>query len=192
MGDSTHSEPDRLVLFSVTANASVEGTDLRKTIGHHFVEHRDHLYLYLLACGASPADADDLTQDTFLRLFRHLRAGKPVEKLQPWLFRVARNLLLDRRKGNQYLSAGSEIAWAVWQDTVADPSVNLEQATLTEEKHAQLDKAFQTLTPLQIQYLHLRAEGLRHREIAEIYGVAVSTVVDVVRRAVEKLGKEME
>ncbi len=82
MPDSTRSESDHLLLFSVAAGGSSDScealcaaSDLRQQVEHHFVEHRDHLYLYLLACGALPADTDDLMQDTFIRLFWHLRTG---------------------------------------------------------------------------------------------------------------------
>lgn len=196
MADSLHGESRRLFLLSA-AGAEHEGStaipDLWQQVERHFVENRDHLYFYLLACGAPPVDADDLTQDAFVRLYRHLRAGKRVERLRPWLCRIARNLLLDQRKGLRYESpASSENEWLHWQDALADPRVDLEAAALRQERRAGLERAFQALTPLQIQYLHLRADGLRHREIAEIYGVAVSSVVDAVRRALERLGKEME
>ena len=175
------------------SSSSFTAPDLWQQVERQFVEHRSPVYFYLLACGASPVDADDLTQDTFVRLYRHLRTGKRVEALRPWLCRVARNLLLDRRKGASHESpAASENDWLRWQDTLADPAVDLERDALHKERRSELDHAIQALTPLQVQYLHLRADGLRHREIAEIYGVAVSSVVDVVRRAVERLGKEME
>jgi RNA polymerase sigma factor (sigma-70 family) len=51
--------------------------------------------------GLAAADADDLTQEVFIRLYRHLRAGNRFSDLRPWLLRVARNLLLDWRKANQ-------------------------------------------------------------------------------------------
>lgn len=196
MADSLHGESQRLFLLSA-AGAEHEGSpaipDLWQQVERHFVENRDHLYFYLLACGAPPVDADDLTQDAFVRLYRYMRAGKRVERLRPWLCRIARNLLLDQRKGLRYESpAASENEWLHWQDALADPRVDLEAAALRQERRAGLERAFQALTPLQIQYLHLRADGLRHREIAEIYGVAVSSVVDAVRRALERLGKEME
>jgi Sigma-70 region 2 len=40
--------------------------------------------------GLAAADADDLTQEVFIRLYRHLRAGNRVSDLRPWLLRVAR------------------------------------------------------------------------------------------------------
>jgi RNA polymerase sigma-70 factor (ECF subfamily) len=46
------------------------------------------------------------------------------------------------------------------------------------------------LTKLQRECLHLRADGLRYREIAELMGVSMSTVVDAVRRATVNLARE--
>jgi RNA polymerase sigma-70 factor (ECF subfamily) len=49
-----------------------------------------------------------------------------------------------------------------------------------------------SLTALQRECLHLRAEGLRYREIAELMGISISTVADAVRRASLKLSREFE
>jgi len=48
------------------------------------------------------------------------------------------------------------------------------------------------LTTLQRECLHLRAEGLRYREIAELMKISISTVADAVRRATVKLAREVD
>jgi RNA polymerase sigma-70 factor (ECF subfamily) len=199
MADSIQGDPGSLTFLSGAfearseRNNSPKELDLRKQVERHFLDHRDDVYIYLLACGSVAPDADDLTQEVFIRLYQHLRAGNRVSDLRPWLLRVARNLLLDWRKANQRKRATvSDHDWLLIQDTVPDTNVNLEQAALQRERHSELRRALQSLTRLQLQYLHLRASGLRYREIAQIYGVAVSGVMDVVHRAVERLGKEME
>lgn len=194
MEDSTQGEPSGILLFASTADEASPAAppNLRQQVERHFAEHREHLYFYLLACGASSVDADDLTQDSFIRLYKHLRSGNRVERLKPWLFKVARNLLLDRRKKSQHEAPADGGLWNVWAETIVDPAADPGRAALGAERQALIERAFQALTPLQVQYLHLRADGLRHREIAEIYSVAVSTVAGTIRRAVERLGKEVE
>jgi RNA polymerase sigma-70 factor (ECF subfamily) len=48
------------------------------------------------------------------------------------------------------------------------------------------------LTSLQRECLHLRAEGLRYREIADLMEITISTVADAVRRATVKLAREVD
>jgi RNA polymerase sigma-70 factor (ECF subfamily) len=69
------------------------------------------------------------------------------------------------------------------------PGSNPEALVLERERWDGLRSAIRTLTDHQRQCLHLRAEGLRYREIAETLGITVSSVVDTLTRAVEKLRK---
>ena len=59
-----------------------------------YVEHFTAIYRYLVLSGSSPADADEIAQETFLRLFTWLSRGQRVEKPRPWLMSVAHNLRL--------------------------------------------------------------------------------------------------
>ena len=63
---------------------------------------------------------------------------------------------------------------------------------LAAEQTQRLAHAIRSLTPLQMQFLHLRAEGLRYREIAAISEVSISTVVDVIRRAIDRISKALQ
>ena len=70
----------------------------------------------------------------------------------------------------------------------ADP----EKLMLQRERLDRLRIAVLNLTPLQRKCLHLRAEGLRYREIAGLLELSPSTVMDAVRRATLKLAREFE
>jgi RNA polymerase sigma-70 factor, ECF subfamily len=63
---------------------------------------------------------------------------------------------------------------------------------LQDERLDRLHMAVLNLTALQRECLHLRAEGLRYREIAELMGISMSTVADAVRRATVKLAREVD
>jgi RNA polymerase sigma-70 factor (ECF subfamily) len=157
-----------------------------------FGELRDKIYGYLGALGASAADAEDITQESFIRLFLELRAHVEIANTSSWLFRAARNLLIDESRSSRSQATVAETEVRDWLATVPDPQIDLEASALSAERVKRLNNAMLLLTSLQLEYLHLRAEGLRYREIAEIYGVAVPTVQDVVRRAVERLGKALQ
>src|SRR2546423_9451469 len=75
---------------------------VRDEVLRRFDELRDPLRRYLLCSGARPADADDVLQDTFLQLHRHLEKGGDRSNLYGWVFQVARNLLRDERKSARH------------------------------------------------------------------------------------------
>src|SRR3984957_19969434 len=67
-----------------------------------FDELRDPLRRYLLCSGASPADADEAVQESFLRLYQHLKKSGGRSNLRGWVFQVARNYLRDERKSARH------------------------------------------------------------------------------------------
>src|SRR5262249_53097479 len=62
-----------------------------------FDSSRDGLLRYALSFGISLHDAEDVVQEMFLALFRHVRGGGSRANLQGWAFRVTHNLALKRR-----------------------------------------------------------------------------------------------
>ena len=60
-----------------------------------YEEHYSRLSRHLMLSGSTAAEADDLIQEGFLRLFRHLGSGRQVENPQGWLLRVMHNLRID-------------------------------------------------------------------------------------------------
>jgi RNA polymerase sigma-70 factor (ECF subfamily) len=158
--------------------------DLQQTIREMFYAMRAPLYRYLLGVVNNPLDAEDLTQETLIRLFQHLRKGKAVENPRAWLFRVAHNLAVDfRRSANrsqESSSAGADELGELRQD----PSPDIEQQILEQER---LDHILRRLSPLERRCMELRTEGLYYREIAEVLGIRVPTVQTVLGRAIRKL-----
>ncbi len=87
---------------------------LEDQIVHAFEQWRDAIYRYLVVAGGNPAEAEEIAQECFVRLFQTLHAGKPVEHTQRWLFRVAHNLLIDHARRTQPRSASaSEVAHVI-------------------------------------------------------------------------------
>jgi RNA polymerase sigma-70 factor, ECF subfamily len=162
------------------------GTD-RQSLGDAFTELREPVCRYLLALGLAAPEAEEVVQETFLRLCQHLDSDRPRDNLRGWVFRVAHNLARDehrRRMRRPVESLGSE-------DGNADPQATPEQRLIASERTARLEAAMARLPVHQQECLHLRAEGLRYREIAEVLGAGVSTVAEWVRAALKTLGKEL-
>lgn len=159
-----------------------------ENLGDAFTELRQPLCRYLIALGLEPSEAEEVLQETFLRVCKQLKKDGQQTNLRGWIFRVAHNLARDhhrrrRRRPSEPLHN---------QLVKADPRVTPEQALIDHEQRQQLIAALGKLPERQRQCLHLRAEGLRYREIAEVLGAGVSTVAEWVHQALHTLGKECD
>lgn len=161
-----------------------------EALKHYFEEHYEALCRFLRYGGAAEALAEDLSQEAFLRLHDHLKNGRPAQNIRAWLFRVAHRLWIDRlREGKREAPAVDE-SWELWSQVLRDPSPGAEQQLLARERAEWLRAALLRLSQVERQALHLRADGLQYREIAEVLGLGYWPVVEAVRRAVEILGEE--
>jgi RNA polymerase sigma-70 factor, ECF subfamily len=149
-------------------------------------ELRKPLLRYLVCLGLSSDEAQDVVQDAFLGLHRHLAAGGAQDNIRSWLFRVAHNQARNRQKSyDRRFSAPLEAGTDSALDEATPESVMLEQ-----EKFRRLEKAIRQLPELERECLLLRAGGLRYREISDVLGISKSTVADTVARAIKKLAEE--
>lgn len=158
--------------------------ELQQAVREMFYVMRAPLYRYLLGVVNNPLDAEDLTQETLIRLFQHLRKGKGIENPRAWLFRVAHNLAIDfRRSSNRSQESGAATLddLGEWRK---DPSPDIEQQILDQER---LDHILSRLSPLERRCMELRTEGLYYREIADVLGIRVPTVQTALGRAIRKL-----
>ena len=163
--------------------------ELARRVEELYYEYYDSVYRYLLLTDSVPADADEFVQEAFLRLFRSLKAGQSIEKPKNWLVAVAHNLRLQdwRKEGRK--ARGPNIQFDAFAALQVDPALDPESAMLERERLDHVRSVMACLTERQSEYLNLRAEGLKLREIAEIYGVTVQSVAEVCARAIERLGK---
>lgn len=128
--------------------------------------------------------AADLTQDVFVKLARHLRAGPIDGPLHAWLFRVARTTVLD------HLRARTPVA-AVPDDLAAAADSPLAQADAAPLR-ASCRAFVQALPPEQRQaLLATEFDGVSQTALAAELGVAVSTVKSRVQRGRRRLERAL-
>src|SRR6202049_4461506 len=175
---SSDSLPFTLPVSCVTTRSS-EATTL-------FHELRKPLLRYLVCLGLSADDAQDVVQDAFLSLHQHLESGGSEENIRSWLFRVAHNQARNRQKTYERRFA-APLDQGV--NRIPDDSTP-EQMVLKKEKFRRLEKAIRLLSECERECLLLRAGGLRYREIADVLGIATSTVGEAVDRAIRKLAEK--
>jgi RNA polymerase sigma-70 factor (ECF subfamily) len=149
-----------------------------------FEDARDDVYRYLLTLGLPPQQAQEAAQEVFLRLYVALEQGDSILNTRAWIFRVAHNLGLDLRRKDQPLPIEPAL-----ERGLRDTARGIEMDLIERERMDQLSGAWKTLSAQQRQCLHLRAEGLRYREIAGAMGISISTVREFLGRAVLRLQK---
>ena len=149
-------------------------------------ELRKPLLRYLVCLGLSSDEAQDVVQDAFLSLQRHLAAGGDQQNIRGWVFRVAHNQARNRQ-ASYHRRFGETLDRE--KDLVAGDATP-EQVVLEKEKLRRFASAMQVLTEAERECLLLRAGGLRYREIGEVLGMATSTVGDTVERAIRKLAEK--
>ena len=164
-------------------------TELPDVIEGIYKDHYRDLYVYLLLSGCDPADAEEFLQEGFLRLLRLFQNGKSVTNAKHWLIRVVHNIRFDERQRNsRFVTLGANDLDECFS-RVAQPRLSPEAAVLESERMKQLRDAMSRLTDRQCQYLLLRAEGMKLKEIAQLFGVSTASVAETCGRAMEKLGK---
>jgi RNA polymerase sigma-70 factor (ECF subfamily) len=150
------------------------------------------VFRYVLRKTRDSGRAEDITQETFLRLFRHLREDRLLDNPKAWIFTVANNLAVDASRSESHIKDLDETIWKEIEESRSGLQADPEKLLLQRERLDRLHIGVLNLTPLQRECLHLRAEGLRYREIASLLELSPSTVMDAVRRATLKLAREFD
>jgi RNA polymerase sigma-70 factor (ECF subfamily) len=157
-------------------------------------QHR--LYRYLLRLVREPAAADDLFQQTWLRVMEKIGRYDARRNFESWLFSVAHNLAIDAwrgKRGESLDDAGDagdagEPAAARLQSGGPDALERL----LDFERGAMLAACIHELPAIHREVLTLRfEEDMKLEEIAEVAGIPLSTVKSRLRRALEGLRAAM-
>jgi RNA polymerase sigma-70 factor, ECF subfamily len=139
------------------------------------------LFRYARALGKDTELAQDAVQESFLRYFLALLEGEIIYHNKAWIFRVARNYLLDRLK--EYAHRNCVSLDAKEMARLPDPRQTREDRTWEE----QLDQALGSLSPRELECLRLRAEGLKNKEIAEVLNLRLGTIGTLLARGLNKI-----
>jgi RNA polymerase sigma-70 factor (ECF subfamily) len=151
------------------------------------------LYGYFFRATGSHHDAEDLLSELMLRLVQRLRDYDDRGRFEPWLFRIAANMVRDRIRRSKSglnpvsLSAEAE-ASAPLVDRLTADGPRVEAGLLAQEASAKLKEAMARLDEQTRDMLLLRHFAkLRFREIAEIYDCPLGTVLARVHRGLKSL-----
>jgi RNA polymerase sigma-70 factor (ECF subfamily) len=142
-----------------------------------FQEHGAAVYRFAVVLLRHHQDAEDVVQETFLKLLQHLRMGGDTRNLRGWLFTVAAHAARDRLR--------RRARWLPWTPaydaSVAPPRLPDEDGRLRTVR-----ETLQRLPVRDRLLLALRAQGLSYREIASASGVQPASVGRLLARAVDR------
>jgi RNA polymerase sigma factor (sigma-70 family) len=139
----------------------------------------------------SSADAEDAVQDAYMRAYRALHQLEGAD-IKPWLLTIVRNVcyrrLQERKRGGNVISLdealGPRSTVSVRPTDFASKDPNPEHAAISASDHAMLREAIGALPPVFREVIVLRElEELSYREIADIIGAPVGTVMSRLSRA---------
>src|SRR6476619_4847106 len=149
-----------------------------------YQRHVGDVYRYALAVMRNPADAEDVTQTTFLNAYRaFVEKGNLPEKPQHWLIAIAHNVC--RQRFRHLARRPSEVAC---QDDIADTFLDDEAPSAEDIRRALGHLAFNQRAALVMREL----EGRSYTEIAEILDVSTSAVETLIFRARRALREQLE
>lgn len=156
-----------------------------------FDEYRERLLAFVSAFRLTGHDAEEVVQEVFLSLFRHLIAGKPRTNLRGWIFRVAHNLALKQRYENQRRQKWIEPDEFL-ETSLHDPSPTPEEHAVSAQQRQRILAVMKALPEQDRLCFTLRAEGLRYREIAHVLRISLGSVAMSLTRTMARLMRAAE
>ncbi|HET7758464.1 MAG TPA: sigma-70 family RNA polymerase sigma factor [Gaiellaceae bacterium] len=146
-------------------------------------KHAGDVYRYALVVLRNQADAEDVTQTTFLNAYRAFEKGERPQKPQNWLIAIAHNVCRQR-----FRQAQRRPAEVGYEEELAESVVEEDALSAEDIRRALGHLAFNQRSALVMREL----EGRSYQEIAEILGVSVSAVETLLFRARRALREQLE
>ena len=154
--------------------------------------YQQKVFSYIIMVVRNKELAEDLFQDTFIKVINTLRSGNYREegKFSQWIMRISRNLIIDHFRKNQKMSFvennyGNDIF-----DGFSEPSMSIEQAIITKQIHESLRCLVTLLPEEQREVLNMRLyQDLSFKEIAAQTNVSINTALGRMRYAILNLRK---
>jgi RNA polymerase sigma-70 factor (ECF subfamily) len=150
----------------------------RARVLQSFHEHGPAVHRLARLLLRDPHDAEDVVQETFLKLLRHLEAGGDERNLRGWIFTVAAHACRDRGRWR--------LRWVPWAPTHEPAAPSPPPDEEQDERLSAARAALGRLGSRDRLLLSLRAQGLSYREIAAAAGLQPGSVGQLLSRALAR------
>jgi len=183
--------------MDTTLNPDVLMREQNKQVAETVTRERGRLSNFIRRRVADPADAEDILQDVFYAFVEAYRLPDSVEQAGAWLFRVARNRIIDRfrkKKSEPLIDAPSGTDEEPWLETVlpspeAGPEAAYARKVLLEELHAALEELPE---PQRAVFVAHEVQGRSFQTLAAESGVPLNTLLARKRYAVRHLRARLQ
>ncbi len=140
--------------------------------------HLNNVHAYVFRMTNNRADAEDIAQETFLRVWHRARTFKPGRvRFTTWLHRIAHNLCVDAFRKRREIYDGEP-------DAMADDAPTVDELSMAEERRKAVHAGIAALPERQRSALVLcQLQGRSNREAAQILGVSVDALESLIARA---------
>ena len=157
--------------------------------------HKLKIYNFIYSKVFDRDIAEDIFQDTFIKVIKTLRKGTYQEegKFLPWVMRISHNLVIDHfRKSNRIPIFESKDEFDIFQ-IIGDDAPNIESNMIDRQLVEDLQKLIIELPDDQREVLTMRLyKDMSFKEIAETTGVSINTALGRMRYAVINIRKLIE
>jgi len=181
---------DRREKGSEREGKQVERQPLEAALGHRILvlyeEYRPRLFRYIRSMNLNRDQAEEVIQETFMRLTTQLLQEDDIDNVQGWIVRVAHNVAVDVLKKNDRDSAGAFDHASALENRI-DPTPNPEEAYSRKEQIRRMEIALSTFTPQQRQCFQLRARGFRYKDIGVLFGISEQRAAVIVKQVAVRL-----
>lgn len=164
--------------------------------------YRDDVYKYVKALNdGNAAEADDITQEAFIRTYAYLRVHPcPIHKPLPWLLKVARNCFYNMRRGRQFATTESleqrQGTYSQEKDTAPIEIADHQQPEMVaqdREAEAHIVQTVMALQPAKVKkVMVLLMENHSQQEIATILNLPIGSIKAYVSRGRVELRKSLK
>lgn len=155
----------------------------------HSHRHSDDVYRFARSLLGHATDAEDATQEIFIRLWKHMDSIQKND-VRPWLLKATRNYCIDqiRRRKDVITHLSDEVLETKTCDTEEDPRQSAENGDFRKE----IDQALQSLPEkLRSVFILYEINGLKYREIAETLDIPLNSVKVYLSRSRKELQKHL-
>ncbi len=158
-------------------------------------EYTHPVYRFVFRLVGNREAAEDLTQDTFVKLWKTARQYDPARSLRAWIFTIARNTVYDFLRTKRHVQMrdlileGEESVDALCIDDAPLPDARFAAREVEEMVHGALQKLSYAARSVVMLHIH---EGLTFDEIALVVDAPMNTVKSQYRRALLSLKRELE
>jgi RNA polymerase sigma-70 factor (ECF subfamily) len=159
--------------------------------------YKKKVYFLALDMAGNPIDAEDISQEVFLKVFRSFSTFRKGARLGSWLYRITYNASIDhlRRKGaapepveDEFIESMSLGESSLPRRGAPDPEAAMETSQLQDR----IARALERVSPQEKAVFLLRHyEDLMLKDIAETLGLSIGSVKSYLFRAVRKIQKEL-